>query len=879
MAQVDPFVDSYLETVRALEDHEDRIVTLETIDRPLSGSSPGQFWSLSGNAGTNPASNYCGTADDVNFVIRRNGVVAVTFETTAIKIASGHKVYPEDANSQTLGDASHTWDLYTEVVAFKGATTDNYISFPAPLAQALYFVDENGVEYQEFVTTVGALAVVFNQGEADIDFRVGASGMAKALSLDGATGIVTFEGGIVLDDQAGDTPLINFITGSNDSITFQATDGGGAGTGDLILTLADAAGGSKFQIEKSTSSVLFYVDSNADGAIIGNFYLGAHLYHYGDANTFLYFESDKITLQAGGYKFITMVEAGAGASSVTINEDSEDLNFTVKSSGHADALLVDGGTGQVTLGELNNGYVYSTAGALSEVSAIPLTDIASPTRGYIIRGEAGPVWAAYDASTTGAVLIGDGTDVVSTTTPTLPGKWTWTLAGGALEIDVASGDPCIIFDTQGADKFTLGVDDSDGDMFKVSIGGSLTTASPLSISSGAYVGLYLSGATTPARRLEVVDNGNPQMRLSQSQAVDYADFKVDASGYLTIAVSGGYLGIGPSLFTPSYDLHIYDGSGAANVLVETDNSGSPAWFRADSMDDHAGLLLIRNGSTKWIVYNDGDSSDQFHVATAIGSELFTILSSGDYGFNTTAPDSGYVHLHNKDLKISRDTGGPVLQFEDDSTGNTYTFTFHRSNNVLYLRPTGGAYAFGIDSSGYVGVGLNPTGIDSGLHVQNSQATTLAYGSYYTNVFAQHLNSDGGPSPNTYSHFVIEGQVEIRTSTGASIRRAGVHGTLVNSTGASWYAAGGLGVQSDQDGDVITGVWGVAQAGYSGYTLFAGYFTGNVRIDDAYLHMDEITAPSAPSSNEVLIYAADNGGKTTLYALFSSGAAQVIAAQP
>lgn len=45
-------------------------------------------------------------------------------------------------------------------------------------------------------------------------------------------------------------------------------------------------------------------------------------------------------------------------------------------------------------------------------------------------------------------------------------------------------------------------------------------------------------------------------------------------------------------------------------------------------------------------------------------------------------------------------------------------------------------------------------------------------------------------------------------------------------------------------------------------------------------LKEMTAPSAPAANEVYIYAEDNGsGKTRVMALFSSGAAQVIATEP
>lgn len=57
-------------------------------------------------------------------------------------------------------------------------------------------------------------------------------------------------------------------------------------------------------------------------------------------------------------------------------------------------------------------------------------------------------------------------------------------------------------------------------------------------------------------------------------------------------------------------------------------------------------------------------------------------------------------------------------------------------------------------------------------------------------------------------------------------------------------------------------------------------TATASTGGATLEMREQTAPSAPGSNNVRIYAEDNGaGKTRLMALFSSGAAQQIAIQP
>jgi hypothetical protein len=41
----------------------------------------GSGWALTGNAGTNPAVNYVGTSDNVNFVIKRNNVARITIFT------------------------------------------------------------------------------------------------------------------------------------------------------------------------------------------------------------------------------------------------------------------------------------------------------------------------------------------------------------------------------------------------------------------------------------------------------------------------------------------------------------------------------------------------------------------------------------------------------------------------------------------------------------------------------------------------------------------------------------------------------------------------------------------------------------------------------
>ena len=65
---------------------------------------------------------------------------------------------------------------------------------------------------------------------------------------------------------------------------------------------------------------------------------------------------------------------------------------------------------------------------------------------------------------------------------------------GSFEIDVASGDPTIIFDTQGADKFHIAVDDSDSDNFVIKSGGTVGSGNGIKMDSDGDV--FITGDLT-----------------------------------------------------------------------------------------------------------------------------------------------------------------------------------------------------------------------------------------------------------------------------------------------------------------------------------------------------------------------------------------------
>jgi len=88
----------------------------------------------------------------------------------------------------------------------------------------------------------------------------------------------------------------------------------------------------------------------------------------------------------------------------------------------------------------------------------------------------------------------------------------------------------------------------------------------MTLSSGGSLSI---GLTVPSRRLDVLDAGNPQLRLTQTAGADFTDFQTTSAGNLLIAPSNGNVGIG-TVTTPITMLHLGD-----NITL---GGGSRAWM-------------------------------------------------------------------------------------------------------------------------------------------------------------------------------------------------------------------------------------------------------------------------------------------------------------
>jgi hypothetical protein len=135
---------------------------------------------------------------------------------------------------------------------------------------------------------------------------------------------------------------------------------------------------------------------------------------------------------------------------------------------------------------------------------------------------------------------------------------------GTLEIDVGSGDPMIIFDTAGADKFTMGVDDTDADKFKINSGSTLATTSDFMMDSSGNVTIA-GDLTISGNDLYMASNTSGYILVADGTSFD----TVAVSGDATIS-SGGSITIANDAITLAMMASGTDGN-----IISYDASGNP----------------------------------------------------------------------------------------------------------------------------------------------------------------------------------------------------------------------------------------------------------------------------------------------------------------
>ena len=361
------------------------------------------------------------------------------------------------------------------------------------------------------------------------------------LEITGVAGSIDTEGSIYL---TGDEKVVRWYEGNN-YISLAAPSSVSENT-DYLWPAADGTGG--YQLTTDGSGNLSWAASGgtvntadiADVSVTQTELAELETLGSTSISSTNWTALSNLTGTNSGDNTVCTSGAATTATQVYINTgDSGDTScqipFIIDTGGAFRALYEDSGllynntsnyitanlTGNVTGNVTGNADTATTTNAISAPAIRDATEATVATGDYFLFGDAndseairkdtiqgildlaggggsgtitaGSIHEVAYYSGNGTTLAGDPGLLYEAVGNTLTGTAQWTttsmvLSGtGGLEIDVANGDPVIIFDTQGADKFTMGVDDSDADSFKIDSGGSLALMSDFRLDSSGNV--------------------------------------------------------------------------------------------------------------------------------------------------------------------------------------------------------------------------------------------------------------------------------------------------------------------------------------------------------------------------------------------------------
>jgi hypothetical protein len=606
-----------------------------------------------------------------------------------------------------------------------------------------------------------------------IDLTDGGAGSTVTLALDQSI-TPTWTGTHTWDDGTGDSPALNLVGGSNDdTASIFLADDAVAGNSDLVIRLPAADNDSLLIIQNSTPATVGYIGGGGQTGFDGPLLVGVtdstrgqiQLYSEGAAST-----------QGGLLLFHVAADHDTTFASWNLDANEDDLRVYSSDAASIHYFRAGGnveiagdfnlatGKGIIHADGVTSGYILQADGT-RYVPADPagVLPVAPSARGHILRAEAGPVWASYAASTAGAVLIGDGTDVISDTTPTLVGDLTMddgvgnspslNFVGGTnndtatiyLADDGSAGMSDLVIqlcDTAGNSKLLFS-DSSLALVLGINSDGDIEFAN-----DGTWIGRGAGSA-----RIEFNAAGNAVKLYSGADLEMYSDAgstKVGtwdgATGNITL-VDDAWIGLGAASTRITFDgtsgnsVDLYSGtdlrlfSDAGSTQVGLWDGATGDILLDDGSGDSPAVQFIggTNNDTIKIFLDDdavsGGSDLNVQLADAAGASNFEIWSSTPAAVLKFDSD-GNVELINDGAWIGFVSAGPKLTFDNANDDLVLTGgDLHLNDGAvdrLMLRRSGDVSNTEADIYANTRLGL---AADSDVYVfidANNDATTNAF---------------------------------------------------------------------------------------------------------------------------------------------------------
>ena len=215
--------------------------------------------------------------------------------------------------------------------------------------------------------------------------------------------------------------------------------------------------------------------------------------------------------------------------------------------------------------------------------------------------------------------------------------------GGEIDIDISSGDPHLSFQIGGTDEFTIGVDDSDSDIFKIDTGGTVGGATKLSIDTSGNV--IIAGGLTMGSTSFVNSSGVIQVAAQTS---------ITSLGTLTGLGLDGNKNIGPG---DGSMIHLDTSTLTDN---STSSSGTAALF--SSVRFEGPTLAASNSSVTTTaaatLYIDNAPSAGTNQTLSNAYALF--VDAGNTRLDGDLVVGGDLTISGDDITMGTNTSGAVL---------------------------------------------------------------------------------------------------------------------------------------------------------------------------------------------------------------------------
>lgn len=430
--------------------------------------------------------------------------------------------------------------------------------------------------------------------------------------------------------QAG---LNSTTAGNNVFIGFEAGHDITTESGNIFIGYqagADATGSDQLYIENSNSaSPLIYGDFTNDYVNInGRLGIGTSTPDY------------ELESVSGSQNIEFVGTAYAGKKIVFGGRSANGTEGTPTASVAGDILSEFSGLGYYTGG--TSGFTSSTTGGMRVYAEDTFSDVSYPTQLRFMTTASG----STTLSTRMTVLSGGNVGIGDDSPDDLLNISSTTSNGIAITSVGADVDPYIKFElVDGTASFTMGVDDSDSDNFKISTTG-LGTSDRFIIDSSGNVNI--GGDGTPGGLFSV--GSTSQFQINSSGAIT-AVTGIVTSGAVTIGSSGtGALNVGTTAGT--YRTTNAGSNVTPQTVFDVDNSNSSAGSQAYMFDTNSGLVFTAANGTRRIARA---SIDIVNLTNTAGSEtgdlaFFTkpsgaaiterlrIDTSGEVGIGDTTPD-------------------------------------------------------------------------------------------------------------------------------------------------------------------------------------------------------------------------------------------------